>query len=126
MAELNLTTVAGIYNRLHPNGIESLILGTSPTLGLMGKDIKVFDGLGGSGKELCWEVNAGTGASGNYGVAFAQPGNETFARPFVTRGRLFATRQLSHEAWRAAKGNGRALVELVTQATRGATYELKH
>jgi hypothetical protein len=126
MAELNLTTVAGIYNRLYPNGIESLILGTSPTLGLVGKDIKVFDGLGGSGKELLWEVNAGTGASGSYAVAYAQPGNETFAKPFVTRGRLFATRQLSHEAWRAAKGNGRALTDLVKQAVKGATYELKH
>lgn len=126
MAELNTTTVAGIYNRLQPEGIESLILGVSPTLGLMGKDIKVFDGLGGSGKELLWEVNAGTGASGSYAVAYAQPGNETFAKPFVTRGRLFATRQLSHEAWRAAKGNARAQIELVKQAVKGATYELKH
>src|SRR4030042_4611613 len=104
MAELNTTNVAGIFNRLFPDGIESLILGTSPTLGLVGKDVKVFDGLGGLGKELCWEVNAVTGASASYAVAFAQPGNELFRRPFVTRGRLFATRQLSHAAWRAAKG----------------------
>lgn len=126
MAELNLTTVAGIYNRIYPDGIESLFFDNMPLLGMMNKDIKVFDGLGGSGKELCWEINAGTGASGSYAVAYAQPGNESFARPFVTRGRLFATRQLSHEAWRASKGNGKALVELVKQAVKGATYELKH
>jgi len=125
MARLDTTVVAGLFNALYPDGIEELIMGESPILGMIGKEIDVWDGLGGLSKDLLWDVALGTGASGSYAVAYANPGNNTYARPHVTRGRLFAVRQIDHESWRASKGNNRAYRDLVKEASKGAIRELK-
>ncbi len=125
MARMDATTVGEIYNKITPKGIEHMIIGESPTLGLMQKAPGAWKGFTGSGRELAWRLSNGVGASGDYAVAYANPGNPVYKKPLVTRGRLFAVRQLDHESWEASKDNANALVNLVKDARDSAIEELR-
>jgi len=125
MAELNHTNVAAIFNTIYPDGVESIVMPVSPMVGIIGKDIKAWNGLGGNGKSLVWEYGGANGASGDYAVSAAQYGNEQIARLTITRGRLFAHRRISHEDWEATDGNNTAAVGLMKQAVDGAMRQLK-
>jgi hypothetical protein len=114
-------TLANIYKKLYPEGIEHLVLAESPTLGLMPKWAKMF----GDGKELAWRVNNGGQVSASFSVAQARTGQSTINKPLIKRKALYITKTLDHESLEAAENNSGALVDLVEEATNNAMDELK-
>lgn len=121
MAVISLATIAEIFKILNPDGIESLVLPASPTLGLVSKWNQFY----GESKRLDWMIDAGGGAHSTFSVAQAQAGVPIHKRPNVTRSRLYAVRQIERETLLASKKDQGALVAALKHAVETATDELK-
>lgn len=121
MAVISLTTIAEIFKILNPDGIESLILPSSPTLGLVTKWTQFY----GESKRLDWMIDGGGGAHSTFSVAQAQAGVPVHKRPNITRSRLYAVRQIDRETLIASKKDQGALVAALKHAVETATEELK-
>lgn len=123
--QFSIANVPEIFKRLYPDGIEQLVLGESPMLGLINKNSKAFKGFTGSGKELDWRVANGGQASPAFATAQSNAGVSVHKKPYITRSRLYVVRQLDHESMEASEGNAGALVGLLKEATSTAMDELK-
>src|SRR3990172_11991189 len=117
----SIATIANLYKKLWPEGIEHLVLGASPVLGLTPKWTKFY----GDGKELAWRINNGGQVSNSITVAQARTGQSTIKKKLVKRKALYITKTLDHESLEASENNSGALIDLVEEATNNAMDELK-
>jgi hypothetical protein len=125
MAQFNLATIPNLFKTIYPDGIEQCIIGASPFLGRVKKNTKAYKGFPGKGRELAWRIDQGGGVSADFATAQAQAGVSDIRKPYIVRKKLYVVRKLDHEALEAAEGNSGAIIDLLTEATEGATDELQ-
>jgi hypothetical protein len=122
---LSLAAIPNLFKTLYPDGIESLVIAESPTLGLIQKNGKAFKGFAGAGKELDWRIANGGQASPTFATAQSNAGVSTHQKPYITRAPLYVVRQIDHQSMEASESNAGALITLLKEATTTAMDELR-
>jgi hypothetical protein len=117
----SIATLANIYKKMWPEGIEQLCLKGSPTMGLMPKMNKFF----GDGKELAWRISNGGQASASFTVAQARTGQSVINKPLIKRKKLYITKEIDHESLEASENSSGAIIDLMKEMVTNATDELK-